>query len=221
MRSAWFVAPALLAALACASGGSGDDVMGVLPGNDAATDPAKASSDDAGGPAYDTGGPSSSEGGLLPEGASGDEITDDTGPDSSFPDVVTKDTGAPTPTVDSSAPGPEAGSCGPPVDISSGGSFTVDTCTATATVDTSCGATAAAVILRGDAPASGSTYELTFPSGWVLQMIDATCAPSLDSCGSTGTWSVSGDTPGGYWWFAVEPESGVCGSTTVTVDRVM
>jgi hypothetical protein len=55
----------------------------------------------------------------------------------------------------------------------------------------------------------------------VLQMIDGTCAPALDSCGSTGTWSVSGDVAGGYWYFAVEPESGTCATTTVSVDRLM
>jgi hypothetical protein len=219
MRSAWFVAPPLLAALACASG-TVDDLTGEPSGSDAAMAPPATSSNDASAPAYDAGGPSSSDV-AVPSEASGDGTTEDGGPVSTLPDVVTKDTGAPTPTVDASVPVPEAGSCGPPVDISSGGTFTVDTCTATVTVDASCGTTAAAVILRGDAPASGSNYEITLPSGWVLQTINGACDPGLDSCGSTGTWSVSGATSAGYWWFAVEPESGVCGTTTVTVDRIM
>jgi hypothetical protein len=218
MRSAWFVALSLLAAVACASGGDGGGLVGDLPGSGTPRGPAKTPADDTDAAAsYDSGGGSSNDAAVLPEVASGDDAEEDTG--SGFPDATPVDTGTPVP--DSSVPDADAGSCGPPVDISSGGTFTVDTCTATSTVAASCGATAPAVILRGDAPASGSTYQITFPSGWVLQMIDGTCAPALDSCGSTGTWSVSGDVAGGYWYFAVEPESGVCGSTTVTVDRIM
>jgi hypothetical protein len=112
-------------------------------------------------------------------------------------------------------------SCTSPIDVSLGGTFAIDTCTLTDSVTASCGATAAAAILAGVAPTTGSTYSITFPTGWVLQELDDTCSPESFSCGSTGTWGVSGDTPGGYWYFAIEPESGTCGSTTVTVDRVM
>jgi hypothetical protein len=112
-------------------------------------------------------------------------------------------------------------SCTAPIDISLGGTFAIDTCTLTDSVTASCGTTAAAAILAGVAPTTGSTYSITFPTGWVLQELDDTCSPESFSCGSTGTWGVSGDTPGGYWYFAIEPESGTCGSTTVTVDRVM
>jgi hypothetical protein len=77
------------------------------------------------------------------------------------------------------------------------------------------------VILRGDSPMSGSTYSLTFPTGWVLEELDDTCTPEPFSCGSTGTWGVSGATGAAYWYFALEPASGTCGTATVTVDRLM
>jgi hypothetical protein len=219
MRSAWLVALSFVVATACAAGGDGNGLQGNLPGTTPPPGPTmKTPEVDSGSPPFDSGtGPSSDDAPTMPDVGSGFDANDDMYIGTTPVDAGPEDTASPP--VDSGTP--DAGSCGPIIDISAGGSFSVDTCTTTSSVDASCGTTAPAAILRADAPATGSTYEITFPSGWVLQMIDATCAPALDSCGSTGTWSVSGINPGNYWYFAVAPATGVCGSTSVSVDRIM
>ena len=151
----------------------------------------------------------------------------DAGGDSSAPPdasaAVQPDATAP---VDAGSDAPSLGggvgeSCSNALDVSSGGTFQIDTCTLADRVATTCGSTAAAMIFRALAPTNGSTYQLTFPSGWVLQELDDTCAPMFANCGSSGTWGMSGSIPGGFWYFAVEPMSGACGTATVTVTRVM
>jgi hypothetical protein len=221
MRNLGLAALALVAASACAGGaeegfpsGADTDPVDRVPKDAAAPFEAAMSLDTGSGTTQDTGG------GTDPDAeGDGDSGTD---ADSGSPPPVDSG-GAKETSVADTAP-PEAGTgttCTSPIDISAGGTFTVDTCTSTASIAASCGTTADAIVLRADAPSTGSTYEITFPSGWVLVETDGTCTPMPDSCGSTGTWSVSGITSASYWYFAVEPESGTCATTTVTVDRLM
>jgi hypothetical protein len=194
----------------------------MLPGDDAEDDDGGSHrvAVDAGSLPYDTdvGSPPKPDAATTPPSSDAGGGTADTStPETSH--VVPHESGAGDVAVPSDAG--LGASCTTPIDISDGGTFAIDTCTLIDSVAASCGTTAAAAILRGVAPTSGSTYELTFPSGWVLQQLDGTCSPMTYSCGDTGTWSVSGDTPDGYWYFAIEPASGTCGSASVTVDRVM
>jgi hypothetical protein len=219
MRNLGLAVLALVAASACAGGAdegfpAADDTDPVdrAPKDAAAPLEAAMSLDTGSGTTHDSGGDTDAEG----DGGSGSDV------DSASPPPVDSG-GAKETSVADTAP-PEAGTgttCTSPIDISAGGTFAVDTCTSTASIAASCGTTADAIVLRADAPSTGSTYEITFPSGWVLVETDGTCTPMPDSCGSTGTWSVSGDTSAGYWYFAVEPESGTCATTTVSVDRLM
>jgi len=208
----------MLTVAACATGGG----FGMLPGDDTEDDDGGSHHAlmDAGGIPYDTdaGTPAKHDAATTPPSTDAGGGTVDAGaPEASH--VAPHESGAGEAAVPSDAS--LGASCTSPIDISDGGTFAIDTCTLTDSIAASCGTTAAAAILRGVAPMTGSTYELTFPSGWVLQQLDDTCSPMTYSCGSTGTWSVSGDTSEGYWYFAIEPASGTCGSTSVTVDRVM
>ena len=190
--------------------------------------------EDAGGTPYnsDTGTGTTHDAGTPPLDT-GLGVTTDAGAhdsavaDSASHDAAASDAAKDAPPTDS--PVITAACPATPTDISAGGTFTIDTCTSTTTVATACGTTAAAVILRGDSPLSGSTYTLTLPScvdggsgscGWVIQMLDNSCAPEAFECGATGTWSVSGATFDPYWYFALAPVSGTCGTTIVTVDRL-
>jgi hypothetical protein len=221
MRNVLLVAFVILPVAACANGVGGEALTGASDHHETRDGGAGVSATE--------------EGGDIPYGddaGSGDKddaasLADDGGEspdaggayDSGAPDAgVATDSGTDTAPVDAGPPGE---SCTAPVDVSLGGTFTVDTCSVTNSVAASCGTTAAAVILRGDAPGTGSTYSITFPAGWVLVEVDSTCTPMPDSCGSTGTWGVSGANPYGYWYFAIEPADGTCATTTVTVDRVM
>jgi hypothetical protein len=247
MRNAWLVAFLTLPAAACAAGGTGDSLDGSF-GNQEAVDSGGGSNpkNDGGGTPYnsDTGTGTGADTGIdkgpgtdssTPPPDTGPGVTTDTGvhdsasaTDASAHDALASDGGAKdAPAADTIV----TAACPTTVtDISAGGTFTIDTCTSTTTVAATCGTTAAAVILRGDSPLSGSTYSLTLPScvdggsgtcGWVIQMLDNSCAPEAFECGATGTWSVSGATFDPYWYFAIEPASGTCGTTTVTVDRLM
>jgi hypothetical protein len=117
---------------------------------------------------------------------------------------------------------PDAGqSCADAIDVSDGGSITFDTCKLADSIMSTCAPTAAAAILTGASPASGSTYSFTFPSNWVIQMIGSGCVPESGDCGKGPTWGTSGAEAAPYWFWAFMPSDGVCGTITVVVDRVM
>ncbi len=241
MRKAWLVAIAL-GPLACAAGTDGGPAP---PPGDAVDGGAKPDVSTPQGDAYSFGGDTgkgedstapSQDGASTGDGSDAADAlgTTDSGPLSSDagplkgPDAAPEDAGPGPDTgagTDASPPadsGPVVtGSCMAPIDVSAGGTWTIDTCSLTTTVAASCGTTAIAAILKGDAPMTGSSYSITFPSGWVIVQLYSDCSPWLYDCGSTGTWGTSGATPGDTWYWGVEPASGTCGSATVTVDRLM
>jgi hypothetical protein len=210
--------------IACANGGANEGFSGTGGGtHHTPPDTAgPATNDDGGYGAYDAGHDAAAvvDGAPTPGSDAGPPATG-TPDGGAAVDAGATDAGG---SVDVAVPdGPTVlgESCSSPIDISAGGTVSIDTCPLTDSITATCGTTAAATILRGIAPSSGSTYSITFPAGWVLVQVDSTCTPMLASCGSTGTWGVSGATPDGYWYFAIEPASGACGTATVTVDRVM
>jgi hypothetical protein len=74
-------------------------------------------------------------------------------------------------------------------------------------------------VLAGDVPNTGATYQLSVPSGWIIQQLSSLCIPAPVSCGA-GSWGESGDTGENHWYFVIEPADGTCGATSVTVERM-
>lgn len=224
MRLSWIVPFVTFPfAYACASGGFGDSPAGGGHAETSDSGP-RANPYEEGGPSYDLDSGTDSrpgkkkgtpDGAVTPPPDSGADVA----ADASAPEAGPTDASSDAPLSDGAVVFGE--SCASPIDISTSGTFAIDTCALTNSVAASCGTTGAAAILRADAPITGSSYGITFPSGWVLQELDDTCAPVTYECGSTGAWYVSGATPGDYWYFAIEPASGTCGSTSITVDRTM
>jgi hypothetical protein len=129
---------------------------------------------------------------------------------------------ATTPDVTPPITDPDAGqSCTDAIDVSAGGGFTFDTCKLADSITSTCAPTAAAAILTGASPPSGSTYSFTFPSNWVVQMVGSGCVPESGECGMGPTWGTSGAEAAPHWFWAFMPADGVCGTITVHVDRIM
>jgi hypothetical protein len=124
------------------------------------------------------------------------------------------------PAIDAGLPAP-GGDCSGAIDVSSGGTFVVDTCTGSDEVGATCAALGARdALLVADAPFSGSTYFVRVPAEWVVQQVDDACSPMAWSCGA-GSWGVSGAVPWARWRFAVQRADGACGSVAIEVERAM
>jgi hypothetical protein len=149
--------------------------------------------------------PSTSGGARLPppSSSSGGGATSDADPPSPPPSDAGGTDGAT----------PDAADAGPPQPG--------QTCATATKQPVTCAASgsAQAVVLYGDAPLSGSTYQLAVGTGWVVQQLDSTCAGAAFSCGEAG-WSVSGATGGLRWYFAIAKKDGTCGTTSATVNRL-
>jgi hypothetical protein len=213
---------------------------GCAAGNDFDTGPSDTGSPTdtgSGQDAIDTG---HDTGSMQDAGNDADARTTDTGPidvvnDSPSeastdapPDVVDVAVDVPIDVViDTGAPVP-GDTCDTGIDMSAMGlhMYMIDTCAQHNAVMVTCPTppppAGHATIFRGLAPSSGSTYQLTVPSGWVIQQLtNPGCSAASFSCGATGSWGVSGATLGGYWYFAIERADGTCGTVTVTINRTM
>jgi hypothetical protein len=184
-----------------------DAAMRPMPGDDAGRDAGLAPRDGGPGPRDDAGRPSDAGG------------ADAARPDAGAPQAGVADAGA------DAGCGP--GGCFPfdvcadALDISTGGLYTLETCGAAESATSMCGTAGTAdVIVRGDAPSSGSTYRLQVPAGWMILQVDAACGAMPFSCGAE-SWAVSGATPGGRWYFALERADGSCGTVDLSVERLM
>jgi hypothetical protein len=126
---------------------------------------------------------------------------------------------AATPPIDS-GPSP-ADACAAAIDISKSGTYPVDTCAKKFSLGATCatGGMGVGVALAGEAPNSGSTYQLSVPADWVVQQMSPTCSPLAFSCSPSG-WGVSGYAGQKFWHFVVARADGTCGTTTVTVNRI-
>jgi hypothetical protein len=207
-RSSTFVLPFLLCLPGCARAARENDAGGGRDTPASDTPPLDAPRADT--PSLDTGRVDASVADVR-------VATDTGGTDTRVVDASASDGGAP----DVPTPGTPGSSCVWPIDVSGGGTFSVDTCMFTDTVASGCGAPAAAdVVLGGDAPGTGSTYTVTVPSGWAIDQVSSLdCTASSFSCSRTGTYSVSGATFPPRWFFVLSRLDGDCGPVDVLITR--
>lgn len=115
-----------------------------------------------------------------------------------------------------------SGACMGAIDVSAGGTFTIDTCAGTDHFTTACGATSGLDAVLFATEVGSATHLDIADTGWVIQQLTNTCGTGFGgtaTCTTLGSWGSAGSDGSPRFYWGVERQDGTCGSVDVVVTR--